>query len=451
MQNGNNFEIEEHAQTYYIQTFGCQMNERDTEILAGMLEQLSYSPSASIEKADIILINTCCIREKAESKALSQIGELKKFKNNNPHLIIGVCGCMAQQEEKAKEIMRSLPYVDFILGTHNIHELPDVVKKIWAEKQNYVLVWDQEKEIIENLPYKNKFSYKALVNITYGCNNFCTYCIVPYVRGRERSRQSEYILKEIRDMVNDGVVEIMLLGQNVNSYGKDFTEIEYDFSDLISDINEIEGLKRIRYMTSHPRDFNLKLIKTIAKCEKVCQHFHLPVQAGSDKILAKMNRGYTQETYLKLVDNIRKFNPNATITTDIIVGFPGETDEDFLETLNLVKKVKFDSAYTFVYSPRKGTPAANFPDQIPLAIKKERLQTLNQIINEHSREKSEQYLNKVYEVLVEGHSKNNDQMLSGRTESAKNVIFSGDDELIGKIVPVLITEAQTWILKGELQ
>lgn len=444
-------DIVKNNKKYLIVTFGCQMNERDTEILSGMLEKMGYKETDKMEAADIILFNTCCIREKAENKALSQIGSLKKLKQENPNLIIGVCGCMVQQEKKAKEIMHSLPHVDLLIGTHNIHELPSLIEKTLEERHFQISVWDKEGTVVENLPYKNKFKFKSLVNIMYGCNNFCTYCIVPYVRGRERSRKPEFIIEEIKEMVNDGVIEIMLLGQNVNSYGKDFKDFHYDFADLLKDINKIEGLKRVRYMTSHPRDFNEKLTKVISESEKVCKHFHLPVQAGSDTVLKRMNRGYTHEQYLNLVKQIREYNPDAALTTDIIVGFPGESEEDFQKTIELVKKVRYDSAYTFIYSPRKGTPAAKFKDQIPLDVQKDRLHRLNEVINDISKSINEEYLDKTYNVLVEGLSKNNDEMLSGKTESNKTVIFSGSEELIGKIIPVKVTESQTWILKGELQ
>lgn len=436
---------------YHIVTFGCQMNERDSEILSGILENMGYEAIESINEADIILFNTCCIREKAENKALSQIGELKDLKLEKPDLIIGVCGCMVQQERKAKQIIHSLPHVDILIGTHNIHELPQLIDKVKKEKKIQVSVWEKEGKIVENMPYKSRYNFKSLVNIMYGCNNFCTYCIVPYVRGRERSRQPQHIINQIKNEVSHGVIEVMLLGQNVNSYGKDFGDKSFDFADLLIEINKIEGLKRIRYMTSHPRDFTDKLITSIARSNKVCKHFHLPVQAGSDKILKAMNRGYTQEKYLELIKKIRQYNPNAIITTDIIVGFPGETEADFQETLNLVKKVRFDSAYTFIYSPRKGTPAAKFSDQVPLEIKKERLYQLNDIINNISAEKNNSYLNKEVHVLVEGLSKNNPKTLSGKTEGNKTVIFEGNVELIGKIVPVLITDPQSWVLKGKLQ
>jgi len=436
--------------TYYIQTFGCQMNERDTEVLAGMLKKMGYQKSDDLQKSDIILFNTCCVREKAENKVLSYLGELKELKSKNPDLIIGVCGCMVQQKGMSDIIRKSAPHVELLFGTHNIHELPDLVENILASRNPQVSVWDSEGEIKENLPSERQLSFKSLVNITYGCNNFCTYCIVPYVRGRERSRSPEHIIEEINNMAAAGVIEVMLLGQNVNSYGKDFGD-QTDFADLLKMVNEIEGLRRIRYMTSHPRDFSDKLISTIAKSTKVCGHFHLPVQAGSNEILKKMNRGYTRESYLELIKKIRDKHTDAVITTDIIVGFPGETEEDFLETLNLVEEVRFDGAFTFIYSTRTGTPAAKYKEQVSLEIKKERIQRLNNRINLISHEINEQYMNKIVDVLVEGESKTNSQMLSGKTNGNKTVIFPGDISYVGKIVPVIITEPQTWILKGKMQ
>jgi len=435
---------------YYIQTFGCQMNERDTEVLAGMLKKMGYQKSDDLEKADIILFNTCCVREKAENKVLSYLGELKDLKSKNPNLIIGVCGCMVQQEGMSNVIRRSAPHVELLFGTHNIHELPDLIENILASRNPQVSIWNSEGEIKENLPSEREFPFKSLVNITYGCNNFCTYCIVPYVRGRERSRYPQHIIKEITNMAADGVIEVMLLGQNVNSYGKDFAD-QTDFADLLKIINDIEGLKRIRYMTSHPRDFTDKLIRTIAECTKVCQHFHLPVQAGSNKILKKMNRGYTRENYIELIKKIRNKHPNAVITTDIIVGFPGETEEDFLETLNLVETIRFDGAFSFIYSTRTGTPAAKYKEQVPLEIKKERIQRINKKINLISHQINEEYLNKTVDVLVEGISKTNAHMLFGRTNGNKTVIFPGNVSYVSKIVSVIITEPQTWILKGNMQ
>ncbi|MFZ7102610.1 MAG: tRNA (N6-isopentenyl adenosine(37)-C2)-methylthiotransferase MiaB [Peptococcaceae bacterium] len=433
---------------YYIQTFGCQMNERDTEILAGMLKQLGYQKAGTLKNADIILFNTCCVREKAENKVLSQLGELKDLKSHNPDLIIGVCGCMVQQEGMPELIRKSAPHVDLLFGTHNIHELPDLIENILASRNPQISVWDSEGKVREQLPSEREFPFKALVNITYGCNNFCTYCIVPYVRGRERSRYPRHIIQEIKDLAADGVIEVMLLGQNVNSYGKDLNEITIDFADLLAQIDEIEGIERIRYMTSHPRDFSEKLIKVISASKKVCQHFHLPVQSGSNKILDKMNRGYSREQYIDLIAKIREYHSAAVITTDFIVGFPGETEADFQDTLDLVGKIKFDGAFTFIYSTRTGTPAAKFKNQIPLEIKKARIQELNSKINDAGKEINMGYLNKVMDVLVEGPSKTNSRMLSGKTEGNKTVIFQGDPMQIGKIVPVLITEPQTWILKG---
>ena len=437
--------------SYFIQTFGCQMNERDSEVLAGMLEKMGYQQTSELEQADLILFNTCCVREKAENKVLSYLGELKDLKSRNPELIIGVCGCMVQQKGMAETIRRSAPHVELLFGTHNIHQLPDLIENILASREPQISIWESEGQVLENLPSQREFPFKALVNITYGCNNFCTYCIVPYVRGRERSRLPEHILEEIKNLVADGVVEVMLLGQNVNSYGKDLENIKIDFADLLEQVNQIEGLKRIRYMTSHPRDFNDKLIQTIAKCEKVCKHFHLPVQAGSNKILQKMNRGYTREQYLQLVEQIRKYHPDAVITTDIIVGFPGETEEDLQQTLDLVEKVRFDGAFTFIYSPRTGTPAARFKEQIDSEVKKERIQRLNDLVNKIGKEINEKYLNKTVEVLVEGTSKTNAEMLSGKTEVNKTVIFPGDSSLTGKFVEVVIEEPQTWILKGKIK
>ncbi|MFZ5943594.1 MAG: tRNA (N6-isopentenyl adenosine(37)-C2)-methylthiotransferase MiaB [Bacillota bacterium] len=443
--------MESNQKKYFIQTFGCQMNERDTEVLSGMLKSMGFQKTSDIDDAQIILFNTCCVREKAESKVLSYLGELRGLKSKNPDLIIGVCGCMVQQEGMPEMIRKSAPHVELLFGTHNIHELPDLIENILASRNPQISVWDKEGTVREELPSEREFPFKSLVNITYGCNNFCTYCIVPYVRGRERSRFPEHIVKEITDLVADGVIEVMLLGQNVNSYGKDFKEQNLDFADLLVEINKIEGLKRIRYMTSHPRDFTDKLIETISQCHKICTHFHLPVQSGSNNILAKMNRGYTREDYLTLVSKIREKHRQAVITTDFIVGFPGETEEDFLDTLDLVEKVRFDGAFTFLYSPRSGTPAAKYKEQISTEVKKERIQRLNDRINNIGKEINMLYLGKSVDVLVEGLSKTNNEMLSGKTEGNKTVIFKGTMDIIGKIVKIKITEPQTWILKGELQ
>lgn len=435
---------------YYIKTFGCQANERDSETLAGMLEEMGYIASSKEQEADIILFNTCCVREKAENKVFSYIGELKELKSKNPNLIIGVCGCMVQQEKMPEKIRRRTPHVDLIIGTHNIHELPDLIENIKLLQTPQIQVIKDRSSLVEGLPSHRQFPYKALVNITYGCNNFCTYCIVPYVRGREKSRLQTHIVQEVKELAGEGVVEIMLLGQNVNSYGKDFEE-PATFASLLREVNKIDGIRRIRYMTSHPRDFSNELINTISELDKVSRHFHLPVQAGSNRILQRMNRGYTREGYLELTEKIRQRFPSASITTDIIVGFPGETEEDFADTLELVKSIRFDSAYTFIYSPRTGTPAAKMSEQISLAVKKERLQRLMDEQNKISLEINKSMLDMVVEVLVEGKSKTGKNMLTGRTDTNKVVLFEGKEELTGQFVKVKITNPQTWVLKGMLR
>ena len=430
-------------------TFGCQMNERDSEILFGFLAQMGYEKTDIEAEADLVLFNTCCIREKAESKVLSYLGELKKLKQKNPDMIIGVCGCMMQQKGMADMIRSSAPYVDLIFGTHNLHHFPKYLYDVYQGKGRQIEVLDKEEGVQEGLPSYREYPFKALVNIVYGCNNFCTYCIVPYVRGRERSRKQADIVQEVKQLVADGVVEVTLLGQNVNSYGLDLQD-GTTFAGLLQELDQIEGLRRIRYMTSHPKDLTEELVKTIAESSKVVDHFHLPVQSGSSRVLDLMNRRYTKEHYLHLIDMIRKYMPDAAISTDIIVGFPGETEEDFLETIDLIQKVKFDSAFTFVYSKRTGTPAARMEDPVSLEEKKERLQRLNDALSDISRDINDKLQDTVVEVLVEGPSKTNEAMLSGRTTTNKTVIFAGEPSLIGQIVSVKITEAQTWILKGAL-
>ena len=430
-------------------TFGCQMNERDSEILFGFLTEMGYEKTDEEAEADLVLFNTCCIREKAESKVLSQLGELKKLKQQKPDMIIGVCGCMMQQKGMAELIRSSAPHVDLIFGTHNLHHFPAYLYHLYQGAGRQIEILEKEEAVQEGLPAYRDYPFRALVNIVYGCNNFCTYCIVPYVRGRERSRQQTDIVREVQQLVADGVVEITLLGQNVNSYGLDLHN-GTTFAGLLRELNEIEGLRRIRYMTSHPKDLTEELVKTIAESSKVCDHFHLPIQSGSSRVLQLMNRRYTKEDYLHLIEIIRKYMPEAAITTDIIVGFPGETEEDFLETVDLVRQVQFDSAFTFVYSKRAGTPAARMEDPVSLEEKKERLQRLNDVLSQISRGINDKLQDTVVEVLVEGPSKTNEAMLSGRTTTNKTVIFAGDPSLIGKFVKVTITEAQTWVLKGAL-
>lgn len=446
--NDNSFKIGK-GRKYLTQTFGCQMNERDSEILAGMLKEMDYSPTENVEEADLILFNTCCVREKAENKVLSRLGELRELKSKNPEMIIGVCGCMTQQENIAEKIRHRAPHVELIFGTHNIHQLPDLIAKILETREPQIAVWTSEGDIVEDLPSQREYPFKALVNITFGCNNFCTYCIVPYVRGRERSREPEHIVKEIEKLVSEGVHEVMLLGQNVNSYGKDFDK-PTDFADLLQAINGIENLARARYMTSHPRDFSDKLIEVIKNSSNICEHFHLPIQSGSNNILHKMNRGYTREYYLDLVRKIRQAVPNCSITTDIIVGFPGETEEDFQATISLMKEVRYDAAFSFVYSRRTGTPAATMPNQVADGVKKRRLQELMEVQNQISNEINQQLLGKEVEVLVEGPSKTDPSTLSGKTRTNKTVLFVREEGLEGKLVKVKITQPQTWTLKGEL-
>lgn len=433
----------------FIDTYGCQMNEHDSEILLGLLVQMGYEKTDDLSKADLILLNTCCIREKAESKVLSHLGELRRLKNDNPELIIGVCGCMMQQDGMIEKIETSAPHVQLLFGTHNLHKLPEFIYRLMTNSEKQMEILPKETAIQEGLPTKREFPFKALINIIYGCNNFCTYCIVPYVRGRERSRQINDIVEEVKNLVADGVVEITLLGQNVNSYGKDLKD-GTNFALLLTKLCEIDGLKRIRYMTSHPKDLTEELIQTVARHPKICSHFHLPVQSGSSAILKAMNRGYTKEDYLLLVEKIRHYLPKAAITTDIIVGFPNETEEDFLETIDLVQKVQFDNAFSFIYSKRAGTPAARMQDDVSLEEKKERLQRLNDVLGYYAKAINETYVHQVIEILVEGVSKNNANMLSGKTASNKTVIFAGDAALVGQFVLVEITEAQTWILKGVL-
>lgn len=440
---------EERQRKYFITTYGCQMNEHDSEVMAGLLEEMGFRPAERAEEADIILLNTCCVREKAENKVYGKLGELRALKSARPDLIIGVAGCMVQQEGVAEKIRQRAPHVDLLLGTHNLHRLPELIREIEAVREAQVAVSPVVEEQPENLPISRADRIKAYVTISYGCNNFCTYCIVPYVRGPERSRRLEDILAEVRSLAEQGYKEVMLLGQNVNTYGRDLAD-GVTFAGLLQAVDKIEGLARIRYTTSHPRDFTLELVDVIASSEKVCEHFHLPAQAGSNRILELMRRGYTREHYLELAAAIRRRIPEATITTDLIVGFPGETEEDFAATLDLVEKVRFDAAFTFMYSPRKGTVAASLPGQVPAEVKRERLLRLNQLQNRLTRESNERLVGRTVEVLVEGRSKTNPERLAGRTRTNKIVVFSGPEELIGQLVNLRITEAHTFNLFGEL-
>ncbi|MDW0111708.1 MULTISPECIES: tRNA (N6-isopentenyl adenosine(37)-C2)-methylthiotransferase MiaB [Sporosarcina] len=433
---------------FYIRTYGCQMNEHDTEVMAGIFTSLGYEPTNTVQDADVILLNTCAIRENAENKVFGELGHLKPLKLERPDLLIGVCGCMSQEESVVNKILKTYDQVDMIFGTHNIHRLPNILHEAYMSKEMVIEVWSKEGDIIENLPKVRHGNIKAWVNIMYGCDKFCTYCIVPYTRGKERSRRPQDIIQEVRHLAAQGYKEIMLLGQNVNAYGKDFEDIDYRLGDLMDDLRTID-IPRIRFTTSHPRDFDDHLIEVLAKGGNLLDHIHLPVQSGSSDILKIMARKYSREHFLELVKKIKAAIPTVTLTTDIIVGFPNETEEQFEETLSLYKEVGFEMAYTYIYSPREGTPAAKMVDNIPMEVKKERLQRLNKLVNEMSAEAMKSYAGKVVKVLVEGESKKNPDVLAGYTEKNKLVNFKAPRDVIGQIVNVKITEAKTWSLDGE--
>jgi tRNA-2-methylthio-N6-dimethylallyladenosine synthase len=434
---------------FLIRTYGCQMNEHDTEVMAGIFGELGFESTDDTNEADIILLNTCAIRENAENKVFGELGHLKPLKLEKPELIIGVCGCMSQEESVVNKILQKNQHVDLIFGTHNIHRLPQLIKDSLMSKEMVIEVWSKEGDIVESLPRSRKGKVKAWVNIMYGCDKFCTYCIVPYTRGKERSRHPEDIIHEVRDLARQGYKEVTLLGQNVNAYGKDLEEIEYGLGDLMDEIRKID-IPRIRFTTSHPRDFDDHLIEILAKGGNLVEHIHLPVQSGSSEMLKLMARKYTRESYLELVGKIKEAIPNAVLTTDIIVGFPNETDEQFEETLSLVKEVEYDMAFTFIYSPREGTPAAKMQDNIPLEVKKQRLQLLNDTLNEISLRKNLVYKDQIVEVLVEGESKKNPDVLTGHSRGNKVVNFKGPKSLIGEIVNVKVKESKTWTLTGDL-
>ncbi|MEW6243388.1 MAG: tRNA (N6-isopentenyl adenosine(37)-C2)-methylthiotransferase MiaB [Bacillota bacterium] len=433
---------------YLIETFGCQMNAHDSEVLAGLLEEMGYRPAKAREEADLILLNTCCVRESAENKVWGRLGVLKRLKRENPGLIIGVCGCMAQEEGTAERIRRRYPHVDLVFGTHNVHRLPDLIREARESNALVVEVLESEGGIVEHLPAKRAPGLSAWVTVMYGCNNFCSYCIVPYVRGRQRSREPRSVIDEVSSLFAEGYKEVTLLGQNVNAYGRDLAE-EYDFADLLSELDRLDHAGRIRYMTSHPRDFSDKLIDVLSKTKHVCEHIHLPVQAGSDRILSLMNRGYTRDGYLALVQRIRKAIPNASITTDIIVGFPGESESEFEETLDLVKQVRFDAAFTFVYSPRRGTRAAAMENQVPADEKQRRITALVELQNRITKEVNNAMIGRIEEVLVEGPSEKEPEKLSGRTRGNKVVIIDSKQHP-GALVNVRITDGGTYYLKGEI-
>lgn len=436
--------------TYYIQTFGCQMNEHDSETIAGMLKEKGYEPSQEREGAGIIIMNTCSVRENADNRFFGQLGFVKKIREKHPGTIVAVCGCMMQQQEIVDTLKKKYSWVDIVFGTMNIPEFPLLLDDYLEKKKRVISIRQRQESVMDGKIAERKYIHKSFVNIMNGCNNFCTYCIVPYTRGREMSRTPESIIDEIKGLINDGVKEITLLGQNVNSYGNSGAD-GYDFADLIRMIDRLEGLERIRFMTSHPKDLSDRLIACFGECEKLCNNIHLPVQSGSSRILKLMNRKYTKESYLKLVEKLRTEIPEITITTDIIVGFPGETEEDFEETLDLVRKVRYDSAFTFLYSIRTGTPAADMEEQIPDRIKHERFERLVDEINKITAEKNAIYKGKIEKVLVDEPSqRGGDGMCAGRTEGFKLVNFRCPVERIGSIAEVRITDTNTFSLVGEL-
>ncbi|NLL06303.1 MAG: tRNA (N6-isopentenyl adenosine(37)-C2)-methylthiotransferase MiaB [Clostridiaceae bacterium] len=434
---------------YYLATFGCQMNEHDSEKLAGMLNEMGYVEGTIMEESDLIIYNTCCVRENAELKVYGHLGTMKQIKNKNPDLIIAVCGCMMQQPQVVEHIRKVYRHVDLIFGTHNLYKFPELLFNAISSDKAVVEIMDTIGLIAEDVPVERKDGVKAWVTVMYGCNNFCSYCIVPYVRGRERSRKLDKVVNEVALLGQKGIKEITLLGQNVNSYGKDLGD-DITFAKLLTELNKVEGIERIRFMTSHPKDLSDELIYAMRDLDKLCEHLHLPFQSGSTRILKEMNRKYSKEDYLKLVEKVKRTIPGISLTTDIIVGFPGETEEDFEETLDLLEKVRFDQAYTFLYSKRTGTPAAKNVEQITEEVKKERFQRLLEVQNRISNEINRNFINKKFEVLVEGKSKNNDKIYTGRTRENKIVNFEGNDQMIGKLVMVNVDTIKTWSLEGIL-
>ncbi len=430
---------------YNILTMGCQLNENDSEKIAGMLENMGYEQTDNIEKTNIFILNTCCVRENAEEKLFGKLGELKKIKQNN-NGIIAICGCMMQEKNMQEKLKQSYPYVDIIFGTHTLHKFPEDLYKVLIENKKINDILDIDGEIYEGLPIKRNSAQTASVTIMYGCNNFCTYCIVPYVRGRERSRKPEDIISEIKTLAQDGYKEVTLLGQNVNSYkgGEN-----YGFANLLRDIQKIEGIEIIKFISPHPKDFTDDVIQAIKECPKVSRLIHLPLQSGSTDVLKKMNRKYTKEQYLSLVDKIREAIPDVLFSTDIIVGFPEETEEDFEDTLDVVKKVNFEQVFMFIYSRRTGTPADRMKNQIPEEIKHIRFDRLKKLFEDQVEENIKKYVGTTQEILIEGTSKNNEKMLTGRTKSNKVVVLEGPKSLIGQVIEVKIISEHKWYLKGE--
>lgn len=435
--------------TFCVTTFGCQMNARDSEKLTGILEQIGYVEEPEEEKADFVIYNTCTVRENANQRVYGRLGQLNRIKKKNPYMMIGLCGCMMQEPHVVEKLKKSYRFVDLVFGTHNIYKFGEILYTRLVSERMVIDIWKDTDKIVEDLPSERKYSFKSGVNIMFGCNNFCSYCIVPYVRGRERSRNPKDIIREIEALVADGVVEVMLLGQNVNSYGKNLEE-PMTFAELLVEIEKIEGLKRIRFMTSHPKDLSDELIEVMSKSKKICKHLHLPMQSGSTEILAKMNRRYTKEHFLKLAEKIQKAVPDISLTTDIIVGFPGETEEDFLETLDVVRKVRFDSAFTFQYSKRTGTPAAIMENQVPAEVVTDRFNRLLKEVQQISAERCSIHTDTVQEVLVESVNEHDDSLVTGRMSNNLLVHFPGDASMIGQLVDVRLKECKGFYYLGEL-
>ena len=449
--NSRYFAINTRKPKYMIQTFGCQMNEHDSENLAGMLDAMGYEATLMTNDCDLIIYNTCAVRENAELKVYGNLGHLKLAKRKNPDLKIAVCGCMMQQPHVVKEIKSRYKHVDLVFGTHNLYKFPELLTNTMDSDKLLVDVWDVDGEVVEGLRSSRKFELKAFVNIMYGCNNFCTYCIVPYTRGRERSRTPEDIINEIKDLAAKGTKEITLLGQNVDSYGKTLEE-DITFAELLRMVNEIEGIERIRFMTSHPKDISDEVIYAMRDCDKVCEFLHLPVQCGSSRLLKKMNRHYTKEDYLRIIEKAKAEIPDIAFSTDLMIGFPGETEEDLLDTIDVVEKVKYDNAFTFIYSKREGTPAAKMEDQIPEDVKHERFNRVLSKVNEILVDLNASYVGKTVEVLIEGKSKTDESKFTGRTRQNKLVNFTvknPEANLLGTLMNVKITESNTFSLVGE--
>lgn len=432
--------------TFCVTTFGCQMNARDSEKLCGILEEIGYREASETE-ADFVIYNTCTVRENANMRVYGRLGQLKAHKSKNPHMMIGLCGCMMQEPEVVEKLKKSYRFVDIIFGTHNIYKFAELIVTRFESSRMVIDIWKDTDKIVEDLPSERKYSFKSGVNIMFGCNNFCSYCIVPYVRGRERSRAPEAIIREIKQLVSDGVVEVMLLGQNVNSYGTTLAN-PLTFAELLQQIEQIEGLRRIRFMTSHPKDLSDALIEVMRTSKKICKHLHLPIQSGSTRILTEMNRRYTKEQYLELVEKLKNAVPDISLTTDIIVGFPGETEADFEETLDVVRKVRYDSAFTFIYSKRTGTPAALKQDQIPEDVIKHRFDRLLKEVQAISAQVCAVHEHTIQEALVEAQNEQDASLMTGRLSNNLLVHFKGNQELIGQLVSVELTQCKGFYYIG---